>query len=66
MCDIVRKYMYKIENSENGRMKVVDSEGFAFSEATNVKGAVCGALAIGIRLSDIDFNGHYVPIKEVI
>ena len=58
---------YTITNDEtDGRIKVIDCDGFAFSDAESVKGAVIGALVLGIRLKDIDFNGNYVPIKECL
>lgn len=60
-----RKYVI-INNEIDNRIKIVDCDGFAFSDAETVKGAVIGALALGIRLRDIDFNGYYVPIKECL
>lgn len=60
-----RKYTV-INNEIDGRIKIIDCDGFPFSDAKSVKGAIIGALALGIRLKDIDFNGHYVPIKECL
>lgn len=61
-----RTYKYKIVVNEfDNEYKVVDGEDFPFSNGKSVKGAVIGALAIGIPLSQIDFNGNYVPLKEV-
>ena len=61
------KYKYIIENNDiDGRFKVVDVEGYPFGDSVSVKGAVIGALAIGIKLSDIDFNGYWVPVREVL
>lgn len=60
-----RKYVI-INNEIDNRIKIVDCDGFAFSDAKSVKGAVIGALVLGIRLKDIDFNGNYVPIKECL
>lgn len=60
-------YLYKLVfNKVLKKYQVIGKDRWTYSEATNSKGAVQGALAIGIRLSDIDFNGNYVPIREVI
>lgn len=61
-----RTYKYKIiVNKFDNEYKVVDDEDFPFSNGKSVKGAVIGALAIGIPLREIDFNGNYVPLNEV-
>ena len=39
---------------------VSDKDGFEWSTATNAKGALYGALACGIQLNDINFNGIYI------
>lgn len=57
---------FKIVNDETGRFKVVDMEGFAMSDSNSIKGAVIGALACGVPLREINFNEHFVPIKECI
>lgn len=57
---------YQITDTESGRFQVIDMEGFAFGDGASVKGAVISALRCGVRLRDINFNGHWVPIKECI
>lgn len=57
---------FKIVNDENGRFKVIDFDGFAMGQGASVKGAVIGALVCGVRLREINFNGHYVPVKECL
>ena len=65
---IQRTYRYIIENDDNKETyKVIDiKDGFVFSESKTTKGAVIGALVCGVQLKTINFNGHYVPIKECI
>ena len=61
------KYKYIIENNDiDGRFKVLDVDGFAFGDSVSIKGAVIGALAVGIKLRDINFNGYWVPVREVL
>lgn len=57
---------YKITDTESGRFQVVDMEGFAFGDGASIKGAVISALRCGVRMKDINFNGHWVPVKECI
>ena len=48
------------------KFNVVDVNNEVFSSSVSVKGAVIGALAVGIPLKTINFNGNWVPIKECI
>lgn len=57
---------FKIVNDENGKFKVIDFDGFAMGQGASVKGAVIGALVCGVRLREINFNGHYVPVQECL
>jgi len=61
-----RGLRYKITDTESGRFQVVDMEGFAFGDGASIKGAVISALKCGVRMRDINFNGHWVPVKECI
>ncbi|MBO5478549.1 MAG: hypothetical protein J6J36_08115 [Clostridia bacterium] len=57
---------YKIINDETGRFKVIDMEGFAMGDSPSIKGAVISALACGVPLREINFNGHWVPVRECL
>lgn len=58
---------YKIVNADNEQVKVVDVvDGFNWGQGASVKGAVISALRCGVPLKEINFNGHYVPVKECI
>ena len=57
---------YKITDTESGRFQVIDMEGFAFGDGASIKGAVISALRCGVRMKDINFNGHWVPVRECI
>ena len=58
---------YKIVNSDNEQVKVIDVvDGFSWGQGASVKGAVISALRCGVPLKEINFNGHYVPVKECI
>lgn len=59
-------FKYQITNTDSGRFQVIDMEGFPFGDGASTKGAVISALRCGVRLRDINFNGHWVPIKECI
>ena len=66
-----KKPNYKIitvsHNGENLEYEVVGlSDVFAWGKGKSVKGAVIGAMIGGIRLKDIDFNNHWVPVHECI
>ena len=66
-----KKPNYKIitvsHNGENLEYKVVGlTDGFPWGKGKSVKGAVIASLIAGIRLKDIDFNNHWVPIKECL
>lgn len=66
-----KKPNYKIitvsHNGEDIEYEVVGlSDGFAWGKGKSVKGAVIGAMISGIRLKDIDFNKHWVPVTECL
>lgn len=42
------------------------SDGFAWGKGKSIKGAVIGALINKVRLNQIDFNGHWVPVQECL
>lgn len=48
------------------KYKIVNEDDEVFSDSYSTKGAVIGAMAVGISLRDINFNGHWVPIKDCI
>lgn len=64
------KYMYflvhKAIDDENERFEVIGKDGFKWSEATNPKGALFGALAVGINLRDIEINTFVPDFGQVI
>lgn len=45
--------------------RVVDEDNFRRAEARTPRGAVLGALACGIQLRDIDFNGFKKSIGYI-
>lgn len=47
------------------KFQVIGADDFIWSEATSATGAVNGALACGVPLRDINYNGHYVKFKEL-
>ena len=52
-------------NGEEIEYKVVGlSDGFAWGKGKSIKGAIISALINKVQLNQIDFNGHWVPIKE--
>lgn len=54
-------------NGEDIEYEVVGlTDGFTWGKGKSIKGAVIGALVNQVRLNNIDFNGHYVPIKECL
>ena len=57
---------YKITDTDSGRFQVIDMEGFAFGDGASIKGAVISALRCGVRMRDINFNGHWVPVRECL
>lgn len=67
-CETVKNcgLKYKITDTESGRFQVIDMKGFAFGDGASIKGAVISALRCGVRMKDINFNGHWVPIRECL
>ena len=66
-CKKEKQFKYSIISEDGERIKVVElKDNFVWGHAESVKGAVIGALVSGVRLGDIDFNGHYVPIRECL
>ena len=62
-----KNYKYEIRSESSDNVQVVEiNTGESYSSSKSVKGAVIGALAIGINLSTINFNNHWVPIRECI
>ena len=64
------KYMYhlvhKAIDEKNSKFEIVGNDGFKWAEASNPKGALFGALAIGIKLNDIEINTFVPDFGEVI
>lgn len=57
---------YKIINVVDG-FEVIDvKDDFAWGKSVSVKGAVINAMNNGVRLKNINFNGHWVPVQECI
>ena len=56
----------RVLDDENERFEVVGKDGFKWSEATNPKGALFGALAVGINLHDIEINTFVPDFGQVI
>ena len=58
------KYMYslikRVLDDETVKFEVVGKDNFKWSEATNPKGALFGAMASGVSLKDIEIN-MFVP-----
>ncbi len=54
-----------ILNKITEKYEVIGNDGFIWSEATNATGAVNGALACGVQLKDISYNGNYVSFKDL-
>lgn len=54
-----------ILNKITEKYEVIGNDGFIWSEATNATGAVNGALACGVQLKDINYNGNYVSFKDL-
>ena len=60
-------YKYEIVSESSDNVKIVEIKtGDTYSSSKSVKGAVIGALAIGIRLNTIDFNNNWVPVGECL
>ena len=51
---------------EQTSFKVVGKDGFEWSEASNAKGALMGALACGVQLRDIEINDFVPGFNEVL
>ena len=45
--------------------QVIGKDGWKWSEATTPLGAVQGAKACGIPVSQIDFNGNFIPLWKI-
>ena len=41
-------------------------DNFAWGKGHSIKGAIIGAMIAGIRLKDMDFNNHWVPVQECL
>lgn len=64
------RYMYslikRVLDDETVRFEVISKDGFKWSQATNPKGALFGALAVGINLHDIEINTFVPDFGQVI
>lgn len=64
------KYMYflvrRILDDENEKFEIVGKDGFKWSEASNAKGALFGALATGINLRDIKIDMYVPDFNQVL
>jgi hypothetical protein len=64
------KYMYhlvhKAIDEENSKFEIIGNDGFKWAEASNPKGALFGALAIGIKLNDVEINTFVPDFEQVI
>ena len=64
------RYMYslikRVLDDETIKFEIIDKDGFKWSEATNPKGALFGALAVGINLHDIEINTFVPDFGQVI
>ena len=56
MYSLIRRVM----QDESVKFEVIGYDGFKWSEATNPKGALFGAMASGVNLKDIEIN-MFVP-----
>lgn len=57
----MKKYqVIEVEIDKQNKYQVIDNKNWRWSEATNARGAVLGALACGVQLRDINFNGHKI------
>ena len=57
-CKIIQ---LDVQDGQLPKFQVIDnSDNFRRSEATTPKGAVLGALACGVQIYNIDFNGFKV------
>ena len=54
-----------ILNKITEKYEVIGDDGWIWAEATNATGAVNGALACGVPLKDISYNGNYVSFKDL-
>lgn len=59
------KVVNVVECEEGPVFRVVDEDNFRRAEAGTPRGAVLGALACGIQLRDIDFNGFKKSIGYI-
>lgn len=64
------KYMYylvkEVLSDEKEKFKVIDSDGFEWAEAEAPKGALMGALAVGVNLKDIEINMFVPDFNQVL
>ena len=52
-------------NEFTSKFEVIGQDDFVWAEATSPTGAVNGALACGVPLKEINYNGHYVKFREL-
>lgn len=59
-------YEFKVVMNElTEKYEVLGKDKWRWAEATTPKGAVQGAIACGVPVSKIDFNGNFIPIWEL-
>ena len=66
---VEKEFLYSLfKNMENEKesFKVIGKDGFEWSEASNAKGALMGALACGLQLRDIEINQFIPGFNEVL
>lgn len=64
------KYMYsllrRVLDDETIKFEIIGKDGFKWAEASNPKGALFGALALGINLRDIEINTFVPDFGQVL